>query len=87
MVDPQLFVAKVASPSYLGCSSLDIPPDDKDGVSNGVEIEDPSLEFMDAIEDDLLWIVKLGSPKNKAMRDLWNLNSFINYGNASESSR
>jgi hypothetical protein len=31
--------------------------------------------------------VKLGHPKNKAMRELWNLNSSINYGNVSVSSR
>jgi hypothetical protein len=28
-------------------------------VSNGEEVEDPSLEFQDAIEEDLLQIVKL----------------------------
>jgi hypothetical protein len=43
---------KVASPSFLGCSSLDIPADDNGGVSHGEE--DPSLEFPDAIEEDLL---------------------------------
>jgi hypothetical protein len=55
---------KVASPSFLGCSSLDIPADDNGGVSHGEE--DPSLEFSDAIEEELLQIVKLGRPKNKA---------------------
>jgi hypothetical protein len=71
----------------LGCSSLDIPPDDKNGVSNGEEVEDPSLEFIDAIKENLLRIVKLGRPKTKAMRKLWNLNNSIAYSNASESSR
>jgi len=56
-------------------------------VSNGEEVEDPSLEFTNAIKEDLLRIAKLGHPKNKAMRELWNLNSSINYGNASASSQ
>jgi hypothetical protein len=80
-----LFAVKVASPSFLGCSSSDIPADDNGGVSHGEE--DPSLEFLNAIEEDLLWIVKLRRPKNKAMRELWNLNSSINNGNVSVSSR
>jgi hypothetical protein len=83
--NPHLSAVKVASPSFLGCSSSNIPIDDNGGVSHGEE--DPSLEFPDAIEEDLLWIVKLGRPKNKAMRVLWNLNSSINYGNASVSSQ
>jgi hypothetical protein len=65
VVDPQLSTANVASPSYLGCSSSYIPPDDKDGVSNGEEVGDSSLEFTDAIEEDLLRIVKLGCPRTK----------------------
>jgi len=83
--NPHLSAVKVASPSFLGCSSSNIPIDDNGGVSHGEE--DPSLEFPDAIEEDLLWIVKLGRPKNKAMRELWNLNSSINNGNVSVSSR
>jgi len=83
--NPHLFAVKVASPSFLGCSSSDIPADDNGGVSHGEE--DPSLEFLNAIEEDLLWIVKLRRPKNKAMRELWNLNSSINNGNVSVSSR
>jgi hypothetical protein len=82
--NPHLSAVKVASPSYLGCSSSDIPADDNGGVSHGEE--DPSLEFPNAIEEDLLRIVKLGRLKNKSMRELWNLNSSINYGNASVSS-
>jgi hypothetical protein len=50
------------------------------------EVEDPSLEFQDAIEEDLLCIVKLARPKNKCRRKVLNLNSSINYGDASMSS-
>jgi len=56
-------------------------------VSNGEEVEDPSLLFTDAIEEDLFRIVKVGRPKNKAMRELWNLSSSIDYDNANVSSR
>jgi hypothetical protein len=84
---PHLPVVTVVSPSYLGCSSSGIPADDKDGVSNGEEVEDPSLEIQDAIEEDLLQIVKLVRPKNKGRREVLNLNSSINYGDASVSSR
>jgi hypothetical protein len=71
----------------LGCSSSDILAEVKDGVSNGEEVEDPSLEFLNAIEDDLFWIVKLVRPKNKGRREVLNLNSSINYGDASVSSQ
>jgi hypothetical protein len=84
---PHLPVVMVVSPSYLDCSSSGIPADDKDGVSNGEEVEDPLLEFQDAIKEDLLRIVKLACPKNKGRRKVLNLNSSINYGNASMSSR
>jgi hypothetical protein len=65
---PHLPIVTVISSSYLGCSSSRIPDDDKDGVSNGEEVEDPSLEFQYAIEEDLLRIVKLARPKNKDRR-------------------
>jgi hypothetical protein len=42
---PHLPIVTVISPSYLGCCSSGIPTDDKDGVSNGEEVENPSLEF------------------------------------------
>jgi hypothetical protein len=84
---PHLPVVTVISPSYVGCSSSGIPVDDKNGMSNGEEVEDPSLEFQDAIEEDLLRIVKLARPKNKGRREVLNLNSSINYGDASVSSR
>jgi hypothetical protein len=80
---PHLPVVTVVSPSYLGCSSSGIPVDDKDRISNGEGVEDPSLEFQDAIEEDLLRIVKLACPKNKGRREVLNLNSSINYGGAS----
>jgi hypothetical protein len=83
---PHLLVVTVVSPSYWGCSSSGIPADDKDGVSNGEEVEVPSLEFQDAIEEDLLRIVKLACPKNKDRREVLNLNSSINYDDASVSS-
>jgi methionine-rich copper-binding protein CopC len=85
--DLHLSVVTVVSHSYLGCSSSDIPANDKDGVSNGEEVEDPSLKFSDAIEEDFLRIVKFACPKNKGRREVLNLNSFINYGDASVSSR
>lgn len=85
--DPHSSTVKVVSPSYLRCSSSDIPTDVNDRVSNGEEVEEPSLEFTNSIEEDLLQIVKLGRPKNKTMRELWNLNRSINYGNESVSSR
>jgi hypothetical protein len=72
-------VVTVISPSYLGCSSSGIPADDKDGLSNGEEVEIPSLEFH-------LRIVKLARPKNKGRREVLNLNSSIKYGHASVSS-
>jgi hypothetical protein len=71
----------------VGYSSSGMPADDKDGASNGEEVEDPSLEFQDAIEEDLLRIVKLARPKNKGRREVLNLNSSINYGDASMSSQ
>jgi hypothetical protein len=84
---PHLPVVMVVSPSYLDCSSSGIPADDKDGVSNGEEVEDPLLEFQDAIKEDLLRIVKLVLPKNKGRKEVLNLNSSINYSDASVSSR
>jgi hypothetical protein len=83
MDGPHLPVVKFVSPSYLGCRSSGIPVDDKDGVSSGEEVVDPSLEFQDAIEEDLLRIVKLARPKNKGRREVLNLNSSINYGDVS----
>jgi hypothetical protein len=77
----------VISPFYLGCSFSGIPIDNKDGVSNGEVVEDPTLEFQDANEDDLLRIVKFVRPNNKGRREVLNLNSSINYGDASVSSR
>jgi hypothetical protein len=79
-------IVTVVSPSYLGCSSSSIPADDKDGVLNGKEAEDPSLEFQDAIEEDLLRFVKLAHPKHIGMREVLNLSSSINYSDASVSS-
>jgi hypothetical protein len=61
---PHLPVVTVVSPSWLGCSSSCIPADDKNGVSDGEEVEDTPLEFQDAIEEDLLQIVKLARSKN-----------------------
>jgi hypothetical protein len=54
---------------------------------NNIVISHPSLEFQDAIEEDLLRIVKLARPKNKGRREVLNLNSSINYGDTSVSSR
>jgi hypothetical protein len=84
--DPHLSVVTLVSPSYLRCSSSEIPANDKDGVSNGEEVKDRSLEFPDAIEEDFLRIIKLVRPKNKGRREVLNLNSSINYDNTSVSS-
>jgi hypothetical protein len=84
---PHLPVVTVVSPTYLSCSSSSIPTDDNDGVSNGEKVEVPSLDFQDAIKEDLLRIVKLVLPKNKGRKEVLNLNSSINYSDASVSSR
>jgi hypothetical protein len=53
---------------------------------NCVEDEDPSLVIMDAFEEDFLREVKVAQPKTKGRREILNLVSSINYGDASTSS-
>jgi hypothetical protein len=58
-----------------------------DWALDAVEDEDPSLAILDAIEEDFHRKVKVARPKTKGRRELLNLNSFINYGNVSTTSR
>jgi U3 small nucleolar ribonucleoprotein component len=51
-----------------------------------VEDEDPSLAIMDAFEEDFLRKVKVARLKTKGRREILNLVSSINYGDASASS-
>jgi U3 small nucleolar ribonucleoprotein component len=51
------------------------------------EDEDLSLAIMDAFEKDFLRKVKVAWPKTKGRREILNLVSTINYGDASASSR
>ena len=48
---------------------------------------DPSLAILDAIEEDFHLEVKVAHPKTKGRRELLNLESSINYGDASASSQ
>lgn len=52
-----------------------------------VDDEDVSLAIMDAFEEDFLRKVKVARPKTKGRREILNLFSTINYGDASASSR
>jgi hypothetical protein len=53
---------------------------------DSVEGEDPSLATLDVFEEDFLREVKIARPKSKGRRELLNLVSSINYGDASASS-
>jgi len=64
----------------------------EDPLVSAVKIVSPSYlgcnsSDIPANEEDLLRIVKFGRCKNKAMRELRNLNSSINYGKSNVSSR
>jgi hypothetical protein len=54
---------------------------------DSVEGEDPSLAFMDSIEEDFFPVAKIARSKSKGRREIMNLVSSINYGDASASSR
>lgn len=71
------------SPHPLGV----YPPEmSLDWVLDGDEGEDLSLVILDAIEEDFLREVKVAHLKIKGWRELRNLKSSINYGDASASS-
>jgi hypothetical protein len=72
------------SPYPLGVCLHDMPLDwDLDGV----EDVDMFFALLDAIEDDFLWGNKGKRLKTEGRRELQNLKSFINYGDASGPSR
>lgn len=54
-----------------------------DWVSDGVKDEDTSFVLLDAIQEDFHWVDKGKRLKIKGRRELQNLESFINYGDAS----
>jgi hypothetical protein len=68
----------------LGVFHLDMP---LDWALDGDEDEDPSSAFLDAIEEDFHRKAKVARPKSKGRRELLNLKSSINQGEASASSR
>jgi U3 small nucleolar ribonucleoprotein component len=72
------------SPFPLGVLPLNMA---LDWELDRVEDEDSSLAIMDAFEDDFLRKVKVARPKTKGRREILNLVSTINYGDASASSR
>lgn len=64
------------------------PPDlPLDWVSDGVEDEDMSFALLDAIEEDFQRVNKGKCPKFKGRREVLNLKSSINYGDANVPSR
>lgn len=54
---------------------------------DSVEKEDPSFAILDAFEEDFLWEVKVAHPKTKGRKEILNLVTSINYGDASASTR
>jgi hypothetical protein len=72
------------SPYPLGVCPPDMP---LDCVSDSVENEDPSFAILDAIEEDFYRVKKVARFKIKGRRDVLNLKSSINYGDASVPSR
>jgi hypothetical protein len=51
------------------------------------EDEDPTLALLKAVEEDLHQEVKVACSKSKGKRELFNLKSFVNYGNSYTSNR
>jgi hypothetical protein len=68
----------------LGVFPPDIP---LDWVSDGVEDEDTSFVLLDAIEEVFHWVNKGKRLKIEGRREIQNLKSSINYGDASVPSR
>ena len=46
------------------------------------EDEDPTLALLDATKEDFFSYWKVGCPKTKGKREVLNLESFVNYGDA-----
>ena len=63
------------------------PPDPLDWVLDYDEEEEPTLALLDPIKYDFLREVKVAWPKTKGKRELLNLESSVNYGNAKASAR
>jgi hypothetical protein len=72
------------SPYPLGVLHLDMP---LDCALDGDEDDDPSLAILDAIDEEFHWKTMVARQKTKGMRELLNLKSSINYGNASAPSQ
>jgi hypothetical protein len=58
-----------------------------DWVMDGDEGEDLSLAILDAIVEEFYWETMVAHQKTKGIREILNLKSSINYGDASASSR
>jgi hypothetical protein len=71
----------------LKCCSLSAPDMPLDWASDGVEDEDPSFAILDAIKEDFHQVKKGTRRKTKGRRELLNLESSINYGDARALSR
>jgi hypothetical protein len=54
---------------------------------DGEEDDDPSLAILEDIEEDYHQVVKVAHPKSKGKKELLNLKSSINYGDANSSYR
>jgi hypothetical protein len=72
------------SPFPLGILHPNMP---MDWAMDGVYSEDPSLAILDAIEEEFHLAKLIAHQKTKGRRELMNLKSFINYGDASAPSR
>jgi len=71
----------------LKCCSLSAPDMPLDWASDGVEDEDLSFAILDAIKEGFHRVKKGTRRKTKGRRELLNLESSINYGDASALSR
>jgi hypothetical protein len=72
------------SPYPLGICPPDVP---LDWAPDDVEDEDRSFAILDAIEEDFILVKKGARLKIKGRRDVLNLESSIDYGDASMPSR
>jgi hypothetical protein len=72
------------SPYPLGVLHPDMP---LDWALDGDEGEDPSLTILDAIDEEFHRKTLVACQKTKGMRELLNLKSTINYGDASAPSQ
>jgi hypothetical protein len=65
----------------------ELSPDPFDWVFDCDKEEDPYLVMLDDFKEDFLWIMDVARPRAKGKRELLNLESSVNYGIASTSSR